>query len=749
VCVLESQVNTDPWAVVASLEATYPDIARVLLCGEDIDFFIHLCKVGGKPVNFIPVIDKDLIVWFKKDSLWCSEVLEAVPDEDAGRVMILHGPMALHHVKTKNEPVGEILHGLSQGVVQTMLTHGWPQLTTPSIRPVPQIKHWTRVRLENNHVRLSKDIHEVMALDIWITELATVIGRNNWLVDMILSDHLVATNVWVANHIPQVLATRLGQRFEVEFSHTCAPIALRIHDASIIQSEPVIEIKEHNRVISLRLSTRRPPTRDWPSAIVHREITYTHKPTLQGSTIHIDFQAWKRSSKLYFAIHVIAPTEEKCVDVLAYTTDMLHSSSFVITADDIAMYNKAVGVEGTWTSAPHDFCFVASIRPVFTCICVEGGKGDAFGGVHLTHQAKCLTRNDDATFAVGDTIHSTAHVIASRNTAVGRKFVVLTVLSRHGVDVMECRDEFVSRGELDNHEPQFEKRNLERVVELASTESVTVLMEKSWFRLHDGVALDAGGRYKFVLNAHYTYDDSNNITSLSVQGGVFGGVHVEQLVGTVSFHDVDLGTDPVAAYLDQFGDAVEIVSPTTRQTSLLDEPVVIQTPKTQDLYARAGLDLNPIHRCPYSAALASLPNGRPLVHGYWTAATARNLMLKLATERFRATTITMFKTTFLGMVYNGDVLHLYVGHMGVVNGQLQLSARVAKASDGNTVMTATASVALPKSAFVFTGQGSQVVGMGMDLYATSPVAKRIWDDGDRHLEEKYGFSILDIVRNNP
>ncbi|KAF0695022.1 hypothetical protein As57867_014085, partial [Aphanomyces stellatus] len=102
VCVLESQVNTDPWAVVASLEATYPDIARVLLCGEDIDFFIHLCKVGGKPVNFIPVIDKDLIVWFKKDSLWCSEVLEAVPDEDAGRVMILHGPMALHHVKTKN-----------------------------------------------------------------------------------------------------------------------------------------------------------------------------------------------------------------------------------------------------------------------------------------------------------------------------------------------------------------------------------------------------------------------------------------------------------------------------------------------------------------------------------------------------------------------------------------------------------------------------------------------------------------------
>lgn len=39
--------------------------------------------------------------------------------------------------------------------------------------------------------------------------------------------------------------------------------------------------------------------------------------------------------------------------------------------------------------------------------------------------------------------------------------------------------------------------------------------------------------------------------------------------------------------------------------------------------------------------------------------------------------------------------------------------------------------------------------MGMDLYASSDVARRIWDLADAHFKQNYGFSILHIVRNNP
>ena len=50
---------------------------------------------------------------------------------------------------------------------------------------------------------------------------------------------------------------------------------------------------------------------------------------------------------------------------------------------------------------------------------------------------------------------------------------------------------------------------------------------------------------------------------------------------------------------------------------------------------------------------------------------------------------------------------------------------------------------------MFTGQGSQEIGMGMDLYLASPIARAIWDEADHHFVENYGFSILDIVRRNP
>lgn len=86
-------LQQDPykWIQVA-YEEKYPQSCHQLLCSEDVDYFIQLCKEKGKkPVNFIPVIDKELQFWFKKDSLWQCEDLEAVQDQDVGRVVILQG----------------------------------------------------------------------------------------------------------------------------------------------------------------------------------------------------------------------------------------------------------------------------------------------------------------------------------------------------------------------------------------------------------------------------------------------------------------------------------------------------------------------------------------------------------------------------------------------------------------------------------------------------------------------------------
>ncbi|KAG1363135.1 hypothetical protein G6F59_018981 [Rhizopus arrhizus] len=48
----------DPAAARAALLSRYPDAETIKLHPADVPFFITLCKTPGKPVNFVPVIDR-------------------------------------------------------------------------------------------------------------------------------------------------------------------------------------------------------------------------------------------------------------------------------------------------------------------------------------------------------------------------------------------------------------------------------------------------------------------------------------------------------------------------------------------------------------------------------------------------------------------------------------------------------------------------------------------------------------------
>jgi len=100
------------------------------------------------------------------------------------------------------------------------------------------------------------------------------------------------------------------------------------------------------------------------------------------------------------------------------------------------------------------------------------------------------------------------------------------------------------------------------------------------------------------------------------------------------------------------------------------------------------------------------------------------------------------------MVLPGDELTVKLKHVSMRDGHIVVNIETSN-SRGDKVLQGSAEVAQPTTVYVFTGQGSQEPGMGMDLYKSSPAARAVWEGADAHLRAVYGFSIVEIVKDNP
>ncbi|WP_077088565.1 type I polyketide synthase [Mycobacterium rhizamassiliense] len=110
----------NPEAAIAALLAGYPDADTAVLHPADVPFFVTLCKTLGKPVNFVPVIDKDVRRWWRSDSLWQAHDARY----DADQVCIIPGTAAVAGITRLDEPVGELLDRFEQAAVDEVLESG-------------------------------------------------------------------------------------------------------------------------------------------------------------------------------------------------------------------------------------------------------------------------------------------------------------------------------------------------------------------------------------------------------------------------------------------------------------------------------------------------------------------------------------------------------------------------------------------------------------------------------------------------
>ncbi|WP_156745998.1 fatty acid synthase subunit beta domain-containing protein, partial [Mycobacterium sp. 1423905.2] len=173
--------------------------------------------------------------------------------------------------------------------------------------------------------------------------------------------------------------------------------------------------------------------------------------------------------------------------------------------------------------------------------------------------------------------------------------------------------------------------------------------------------------------------------------------------------------------------------------------VTIAAPVDMRPFAVVSGDHNPIHTDRAAALLAGLES--PIVHGMWLSAAAQHAVTATDGQARPPARLVGWTARFLGMVRPGDEVDFRVDRVGIDQGAevLEVSARVGS----DLVMSATARLAAPKTVYAFPGQGIQHKGMGMEVRARSKAARKVWDKADTFTRDTLGFSVLNVVRDNP
>nr|WP_280110253.1 type I polyketide synthase [Segniliparus rugosus] len=110
----------DGHGAIAKLAEAYADLDQTVLHPADVAFFTTLCKQIGKPVCFVPVVDKDVRRWWRSDSLWQAHD----PRYSADQVCVIPGPVAVAGITRADEPVGELLDRFERAVVEKIVASG-------------------------------------------------------------------------------------------------------------------------------------------------------------------------------------------------------------------------------------------------------------------------------------------------------------------------------------------------------------------------------------------------------------------------------------------------------------------------------------------------------------------------------------------------------------------------------------------------------------------------------------------------
>ena len=755
----------NPYSVLEKVLAAYPEASTQLINAQDVQHFLLLCqRRGQKPVPFVPSLDDNFEFWFKKDSLWQSEDLEAVVDQDVGRTCILQGPMAVKYSKKVDEPIKEILDTIHNEHIASLIedVYGGSESNVPVVEyfggkamaPVETVTELDGVQVIPDGSRVTYKLPAnaqapLPDTEAWLQELA---GRNySWRHAMFTTDVYIQGARYQNNPLRRVVAPVRGM--QVEIAHPKDPSKTTITVKEQHASGKMVKTLDISLVGKNEILMNMWEDRTAEGDSVALPFRFVYRPEFGYAPIHEVMEGRNdRIKEFYYRIWF----GEKTVPFDTPTTSTFDGGKATVVTQDVVDFVHSVGNTaeafvdrpGKEVFAPMDFAIVVGWKAITKPIFPRSIDGDLLKLVHLSNGFRMLPGAEP--LKVGDEVHTSARINAVINQDAGKMVEVCGTITRQGQPIMEVTSQFLYRGTYTDFENTFQrKEETPMQVTLATTKDVAVLRSKEWFHIDEPDIDLLGQTLTFRLQSLVRFKNKTVFESVETVGQALLELPTKEVIQIASV-EYDAGVshgNPVVDYLQRHGSSIE--QPVNFENAIPlsgKETLTLKAPSSNETYARVSGDYNPIHVSRIFASYANLPG--TITHGMYSSAAVRSLVETWAAEN-NIGRVRSYHVSLVGMVLPNDDLEVKLEHVGMVAGRKIIKIETSNKETGDKVLLAEAEVEQPVSSYVFTGQGSQEQGMGMELYASSAVAKEVWDRADRHFMDNYGLSIINIVKNNP
>ena len=726
----------DPYEFLGTFLEICSPASSQRLHPEDVLYFISRCKARGqKPVNFIPTLDENFEYWFKKDSLWQSEDVDAIVDQDAGRVCILHGPVSAQYTHDSNESAKVILDSIHLAHVAMVCRDYYAGNRIPMANEKTDNMQQSSLEFElsTTNGAATPDFPPSPATQSPAIVLKHVLdfgpARLSERISAVLNeDFILQGQHRVPNPFRRLLKLQHGTSLQVDYENS----EILLTSEAGEQSHTLAKVAFYGRS-DILVDLYQPGHHSLESTIL--PFKFLVESSKGRDSLHeVMEQRNDRIKRFYCRVWLGQdPDPSKNFNSIFY------GKPITLTRTMLNDFMSVIGVAFPGTELANSVCEVFPIdisisvawdvlvRPLL----IKAIDGDLLCLVHRSNTFEYVF--GAAPLHVGDTLSTESRIEAITIENSGKSVVVKATIKRDGQAVVAVTSTFFFRGSFSSFESTFQHiEEPEMRIHVVSSFEEAILQDREWFHLDDPSISLIGRSIFFKLETYVTPKSKRAFSSLETKGLIYekSSDSIRHEIGKVYFAALDCQGNPVIDFLSRKGSSTTVKSdlkaPGWSGQSCLDAKI----PNSNVNYGRVSKDHNPIHISAIFAGWANLPG--TITHGMFTSGVARAALGYLIGDEDRSR-LRRFSASFIGIVLPKDELSVKIQHKAMVQGRMIFTIAVTKKSTDEKVLEGEAEVEQGQTAYVFAGQGSQEQGMGMALYDSSPVAKRVWDDVDRNL----------------